>query len=97
MYSTPIGTNTTNSEISHLESTPVGEKMPDAKPLTQATESQEEKEKKKNCVPEDPYPDPTLSDSSFSKSDLSDDSKYKMSNIKRNAKRKKLKKRKVQD
>ena len=33
--STPIGMNTKNAKISHLESTPVGKKNPDPKPLTQ--------------------------------------------------------------
>ena len=34
---TLIGTNTTNAKISRLESTPVGMKTPDPKPLTLTT------------------------------------------------------------
>ena len=39
LESTPIGTNTPNSKISPLKSSPVGEKIPDLKPLTLPMES----------------------------------------------------------
>ena len=35
--STPIGTNTTNAKILHLESIPVDKKTPEPKPLTLPT------------------------------------------------------------
>ena len=41
--SNTIGTNTTNTKISHLDLTPVGTKTPDPNPLTQPTESPKQK------------------------------------------------------
>ena len=57
---TRIGTDTTNEKRSHLESTPVGTKMPDPKPLTRPTESL--KRNGKEHVPEDLESDPSPSD-----------------------------------
>ena len=45
LYSTPVGTKTTNTKISHLDSTTVGTKTPDTKPLTIPTESSKHQEK----------------------------------------------------
>ena len=42
---TPIGTNTTNTKISHLDSTPVGKKKPYPKPVTRTAESSKHKGK----------------------------------------------------
>ena len=48
--STPFGTDTTNEKISHLESTPVGEKIPDPKPLKRPTESSKRNEKSRKSM-----------------------------------------------
>ena len=77
LESTPIGKNTTNVTMSHLDLTPIGTKTPDPKPLTQPTDSSKRKEKAH--VPEDPDTYPSLSDSSSSESDSSDDRKYRKS------------------
>ena len=69
--STPIDTNTTNAKTSHLDSSPVGTKIPDPKSLTRPTESS--KRNVKVNVPEDLYSDPSLSDSSSNKSKSSKD------------------------
>ena len=47
---TPIGTNTTNAKISHLDSNMVGTKTIDPKPLTQPTEYSKRKEKRKKST-----------------------------------------------
>ena len=75
---TPIGTNTTNIIMSHLELTPIGTKMPDHKPLTRPIDLS--RRKGKTHVPEDQALDTSSSDSSSSESDSSDDSKYRKSN-----------------
>ena len=80
---TPVGTNTSNAKISPLDSTPVGSKTPDPKTLTLPMESPKLKEKlQKEYTPEDPESYPILSDSSFSESDSSSDSKYRKSKSK---------------
>ena len=38
LNSTPIGTNKTNIIMSHFDSTPIGTKTPDPKPLTRPTD-----------------------------------------------------------
>ena len=87
--STPIGTNTTNSNISHLGSTTVGTNTPDPKVLTLPTELSKRKEKaQKEYVPEDPESDPSSSESSSRKSNLCDDSKYIKSKVKERDKKK---------
>ena len=80
----------TNEKISHLDSTPVGTKISDPKPLTQPMVSSKRKEKSgKEHIPEDPDSEPSLSDSSSNKYDWSDDSKYSKSKIKRHDKKEK--------
>ena len=44
LYSNPIGANTKNTKISHLDSTPAGAKIADPKPLTPPTELSKRKE-----------------------------------------------------
>ena len=81
----PFGKNMTNSKMSHLDLTPVGTKNSDTNPLTQLTKSSKCKEKAvKWYVPEDPESDPSSSDLSLSKSDSSDDIKYRKFRSKRN-------------
>ena len=59
LYLTIIGTNTTDTKISHLDSTPVGTKIPDPNPLIRPTELSKRKWKLvKEYVPEDPESDP---------------------------------------
>ena len=78
LESTPIGTNTPNARISDLDLTPVGTKTPYPKPLTLPTESSKRKEKsQKEYVRDDTESYPSLSDSSLSETDWSNDSKYR--------------------
>ena len=61
-----------------MELTPVDAKNSDSKIITLTTNSSKRKEKPRNeYIPEDPYSDSSLSDSSSSKSDFSDDRKFK--------------------
>ena len=89
---TPIGTNTTNEKISHLDSTPIGKKKPYPKPVTWTTELPKHKGKPgKEYVLEEPDSDLLSSDLSSSESDSSNDSKYRKFEIKnRNKKEKRL-------
>ena len=77
LESTHISTKMTKAKTSHFDLTPVGTKITDTKPLTQPTEMS--KLNGKEHVPEDLGSDPSSSDSSSIKSDLSDDSKYSKS------------------
>ena len=95
LESTPIITKTKNATTSHLDSTTIRTKTPDPKTLTQPTNSS--KRKKKVHLPEDPESGPSLSDSSWSKSDSSYDSKYRKSKIKGHFKNKKRRKRTKQE
>ena len=75
--STHIGTNTTNKNISHFDSTPVGTKISDPKSLTLPMESSKLTEKtQKEYVSEDPEADLLPSDSLSSEYNLSDNNKY---------------------
>ena len=101
---TPIDMNKTNAKTSHFDSTPVGTKIPDPKPLTPPTESS--KCKGRDHVPEYQESDSSSSDSSLSESyfsndrkcrksrsknkyDSSNDSKYRKSKINKRDKKKK--------
>ena len=76
--SNPIGTNISNTKISHLDLTTVGSETPDLQKLTLPTELTKHKEKaQKQYIPEDPESDPSLSDSLTSKTDSSDYNKYR--------------------
>ena len=92
---TPIGKNNTNVTTYHLDSTHVGTKTSDPKPLTRPTESS--KLKGKSHVPEDPESHPSLLDSSSSESDSSDDSKYRIYKRRGRNKNKNQQKRTKQD
>ena len=63
--STPIVKNTTNRTTSLMDSIKVGTKTPDPMPLTKPTEFPEKNGRAH--VPNDPDPDPSLSDSSLKK------------------------------
>ena len=77
LYLTHVGTNTTNAKHHICTRLLLGAKMPDLKKLTLPTESSKRKEKpQKEYVPDDPESDPSFSDSSSRKSDLSNDRKY---------------------
>ena len=65
LESTHIGTNTTNGKKSPIELIPVGTKTPDPTPLKRSTEFPEKNGKVH--VPDDPYLDPSFSDSSSKK------------------------------
>ena len=86
LESIPIDMNMTNTEMSHLDSTPVGTKTPDPKPLTRLPELL--KQNGKAHLLEDPESDLSSLDSSLIKSDSSDDIKYRKSKIKRRNKKK---------
>ena len=80
---THVGTNTSNEKISHFDSTHVGTKIQYPTTLKLPMESSKRKEKaQKEYIPEDPESDPSLSDSSPSEYDSSDDRKYRKSKIK---------------
>ena len=71
LHLTPIGTNTSNAKISHLDSNPVGRKTSDPKPLKRPMKLSKIKEESgKEYVPEKPESDPSLSDPSLSESDF---------------------------
>ena len=61
LYSTPLGTNTTNRTTSPIDSIPVGTKTPEPTPLTRTTEFPEQNGKAH--VSGDSAPDPSLLDS----------------------------------
>ena len=60
--SSPIGTNTTNGKTPPIDSISVGTKIPEPTPLTRPTEFTEQNGKAH--VPDDPDPEPSLSDTS---------------------------------
>ena len=76
--STPLGKNTNNRKTSPIESIPVGTKMPEPTPLIPPMDlptltTDLTKQNGKAQIPGDPDPDPSLSDSSFKKSNPSND------------------------
>ena len=92
---TPIGKVATNARKSHLDSTHVGAKTLDPKPLKLPIDSS--KRNGKEHVPEDPESDRSSSDSSSVISNSSDDNKYIKSKSKRHDKKKNHRKRMKQD
>ena len=95
MESTPLGTNTTNVSTSPIDSIPAGTKTPEPTPLTRPTELPEQNGKVH--VLGDPDPDPSLSDSSMRKYNLSNDSNSSKSKKNERDKKKKGQKDKKYD
>ena len=87
LESTPIGTNTTNGSTSPSDSIPAGKKSPNPTPLTVPTESPS----LPTYLPGDPYPDPSLPDSS-KKCNLLNDTNLSKSKKKKRDKKKKHRK-----
>ena len=80
---TPDSTKTSDAKTSLLDLTPVGGNMLDPRTLTEPTDLSTRKEKAQQYyVPEDLELEPSLSDSSSSKFDSSDDRKYSESKSK---------------
>ena len=92
---TPLGTNTTNRTTSPIELIPVGTKLPEPTSLTPPTEFSEQIGK--GHVPGDPYQDPSSSDSSQKKSNLSKDINPSNSIKNKRDKKKKCQKHKKQN
>ena len=87
---TPIGTNMNNATTSPSDSIPVGTKLPEPTPLTLPTYLPDQNGN--THVTGDPYPDPSLLDSSSDKYNLLNDRNSSESNKKKRNKRKKLRK-----
>ena len=77
LESTLLGTNTNNKTTSPIDSIPVRTKMPEPTPLTRPTELVEENGK--SHVPGEPDQDPSSSNSSSNKSNLSKCGNYSKS------------------
>ena len=93
--STAIGKNMTNGTMSTIDSIKVGTKSPAPIPLTRPTELPEQNEN--FHVPGELNPDPSSSESSTNKYNLSKDINYSISMKKKSDKKKNLRKHKKQD
>ena len=95
LYSTPLGTNTTNGKTSPIDSIPGGTKTPEPTPLTRPTELSEQNVKLH--VPGEPDPDPSSSDSPLNKYNSSKGSNSSKSIKNKSDKKKNHRKHKKQD